>query len=175
MAEAMGFSSFGGQGHPQKKRRYNPHADAAVVGGSDRRSAAAGTHPSTGSNSTPLGEQARRQGMSAANDDEIDLEGDGNEGPVSETVPAPAGQANPPGQARPAGLPQRPPPQAGSGFPLASRGAVSHGMAASTQGESGQLAWHEGYFDPMSITNPWEKLEKMKGLDPKGTWGLRAA
>ncbi|KAI0541445.1 hypothetical protein GGR58DRAFT_19651 [Xylaria digitata] len=30
--------------------------------------------------------------------------------------------------------------------------------------------WWEDYYDPAFIVNPWENLEKAKGLEPRGTW-----
>ncbi|KAI1130779.1 hypothetical protein F5Y10DRAFT_108149 [Nemania abortiva] len=30
--------------------------------------------------------------------------------------------------------------------------------------------WWEGYYDPAFIVNPWDKLEKANGLEPRGTW-----
>ncbi|KAJ2970546.1 hypothetical protein NUW58_g9662 [Xylaria curta] len=36
-------------------------------------------------------------------------------------------------------------------------------------GRSG-TKWWEGYYDPAFITNPWDKLEKANGLEPRGAW-----
>ncbi|KAJ0300474.1 hypothetical protein COL5a_006747 [Colletotrichum fioriniae] len=35
--------------------------------------------------------------------------------------------------------------------------------------------WWEGYYDPASNENPWEKLEKKAGVLSKGTWVARGA
>ncbi|KXH61212.1 hypothetical protein CSAL01_12095 [Colletotrichum salicis] len=35
--------------------------------------------------------------------------------------------------------------------------------------------WWEGYYDPASNENPWERLEKKAGVLPKGTWLARGA
>ena len=31
--------------------------------------------------------------------------------------------------------------------------------------------WYLEYYDPSFNENPWERLEKEKGLDPLGSWG----
>lgn len=138
----MGFSSFGGQNRPQKKRRYNPRADAVQ---DDPPSG-------TGANSTALGRPA-------ANADEIDLEDD-------PTTEPPATQA----QVRPASLPQRPAP--GTGFVDGQKPAAAahHPPPASHEGGGSRAPWYEGYYDHLSNENPWERLEKTKGLESKGSW-----
>ncbi|KAI1761569.1 hypothetical protein GGR53DRAFT_20533 [Hypoxylon sp. FL1150] len=80
MAQAMGFTSFGAQGNPSKRRKYNPHADDAVVATTAAPNAAAVPETKTGSNATPLGVRTR-------NTDEIDLGEDEEEG-----LDAPVGQ-----------------------------------------------------------------------------------
>ncbi|KAK5632561.1 hypothetical protein RRF57_008275 [Xylaria bambusicola] len=30
--------------------------------------------------------------------------------------------------------------------------------------------WWEDYYDPTFIMNPWDELEKVRGLEPRGTW-----
>jgi hypothetical protein len=30
--------------------------------------------------------------------------------------------------------------------------------------------WYEDYYDPSFNYNPWEKIEKAKGLEPRGAW-----
>ncbi|KAI1099719.1 hypothetical protein F4804DRAFT_73820 [Jackrogersella minutella] len=74
MAQAMGFSSFGAQNNPSKRRKFNPHADDAVVASSSTSTIPlhrnnATKEVQTGSNATPLGVRSR-------NEDEIDLEDD---------------------------------------------------------------------------------------------------
>lgn len=107
MAEAMGFSGFGMQG-ASKKRKFNPHADAAVSGSLGRQKKAATT--TTGANNAPLGERSRLPPPSAnlparppvvtalslgggkGNADEIDLDDDedGDNGPSLVTESAEA-------------------------------------------------------------------------------------
>lgn len=56
MAEAMGFSGFGMQRPPSKKRKFNPNADAAVSAAPPKNKPAS----FTGANSAPLGQRTRR-------------------------------------------------------------------------------------------------------------------
>lgn len=91
MAEAMGFSGFGMQRPPSKKRKFNPNADAAVSTAPMSKLAS-----STGANSAPLGQRTRLPPPSSdlparpsatagkTDTDEIDLDGEGD---VSENDP----------------------------------------------------------------------------------------
>ncbi|CAK7229354.1 hypothetical protein SCUCBS95973_007192 [Sporothrix curviconia] len=56
IAAAMGFSSFGTQAHPNKKRRFNPQADAVIGAPRDNRPPARlpGAGAGTGANATRL-------------------------------------------------------------------------------------------------------------------------
>ncbi|KAK7208813.1 hypothetical protein V2G26_015991 [Clonostachys chloroleuca] len=88
MAQMMGFSAFGSQDRPQKKRKYNPNADSFV----ERQPPQDAT---TSSNSIPLGPPPVPK--PSANADEIDLEGDdGSDGSpaVKEAVPGGGGGAS---------------------------------------------------------------------------------
>lgn len=156
MAQMMGFSSFGGPDRPQKKRKYNPHADAAV-GKAPRKPA------STGANSTALG--TRTQASTAVNEDEIDLDDDdggAGQGPAVEQPTAPSGSSEP-SHTTLHQLPQR--PVSTNEFTISSVDEP-HGQDSRSQGAQ----WYEGYYDTLSNRNPWEKLEKAMGLQPKGTW-----
>ncbi|KAL6864143.1 hypothetical protein J3F83DRAFT_148675 [Trichoderma novae-zelandiae] len=172
MAQAMGFSSFGFQNRPSK-RKYNPHADA--VTSSDSATAQRAAKPSaTGSNSTPLG-VVNKKPDAAANADEIDLDedddkekdgdasfdnGDGPENPAG--VSEKPNQSSTPALVRPPGLPSRPPPG------ITATGS-SGGHRANHRKEDDD-SWSEGYYDPQSNENPWRRLEESKGLQPLGTW-----
>ncbi|EGR48590.1 uncharacterized protein TRIREDRAFT_107374 [Trichoderma reesei QM6a] len=180
MAQAMGFSSFGAQPRPQK-RKYNPHADAVTSSDSATAQRAAAKPSVTGSNSTPLGLVAsRKPDSAAANADEIDLDEDEdqakdddksanvdnadvleNSAGVSEEKPT---QSSAPASVRPPGLPNRPPP--GVGAPSSSGG---HHPRTNHRREDDD-SWSEGYYDPQSNENPWRRLEEAKGLQPLGTW-----
>ncbi len=88
VAAAMGFSSFGAQAHPNKKRRFNPHADAVVGMPAEIRRPPAATHPATipaalpprPTSSSPLHNQALHDASvpknkpQKTNADEIDLD-----------------------------------------------------------------------------------------------------
>ncbi|CAK7246420.1 MAG: hypothetical protein STHCBS139747_008051 [Sporothrix thermara] len=54
IAAAMGFSSFGTQAHPNKKRRFNPQADAVIGSPRDSRPPAQLPGVGTGANATRL-------------------------------------------------------------------------------------------------------------------------
>lgn len=186
----MGFSSFGAQDRPQKKRRYNPNADAAVHAASTASSSSSRQgrgKQTTGSNSTPLGARPAAP-QSAANAHEIDLDGeeDGDGAPGAGGVDlggaAVSAQGGDAAQQFAAGsdltadaahlhgLPQRPaqfaadqargPPNS-HGYP--------HGRGQHHSAGNG-APWYEGYYDTLSNRNPWEKLEKAMGLSAKGTW-----
>jgi hypothetical protein len=145
MAQAMGFSAFGSQ-HPNKKRRYNPRADA---GGFSLPPKPA----STGANSTTLGLKPSK----GSNADEIALDDDGDDGAP---VPAPA-------QVRPASLPQRPalPP---GGFAAGQHQPQFQPRRPQDPPPLG--IWYEGYYDPMSNENPWERIETARGMSSVGSW-----
>lgn len=163
MAQAMGFSSFGAQDRPQKKRRYNPHSDAAVVSVSSE--AESGGH-------------ARYTPATGANADEINLRNDDEKDVSVQTASSNTGATLEPatpisdGQVRPASLPQRPAPGLEPGGGRGGRGVQGHGRQCH-QSEKNPL-WYEGYYDPSSNQNPWERLEKARGLDPRGSWVFRA-
>lgn len=76
MAEAMGFSGFGMQRPPSKKRKFNPHADAAVASSNHNNKRVS----PTGANSAPLGQKVMRLPPPSVAEktgtDEIDLGGD---------------------------------------------------------------------------------------------------
>ncbi|KFH42380.1 hypothetical protein ACRE_068990 [Hapsidospora chrysogenum ATCC 11550] len=180
MAQMMGFSSFE---RPQKKRRYNnPAADAVVD-----TPAPAQQQASTGSNAIPVGNTRTTASPSAApapatataNADEISLDdddddNDGGQGaPVQHPPPDPTASTIQSGHAKGSGLllhglPQRPapgvPPHNGGRTPGPQRGQQYH-----QRNNEGQ-PWYEGYYDSLSNRNPWEKLEKALGLQPRGSW-----
>lgn len=183
----MGFSSFGAQDRPQKKRRYNPNADAAVHATTANSSRQGRGKQTTGSNSTPLGARPAAP-QSAANADEIDLDGDedddgalgtggvdlggnGASAQGGDGAQAPAGSGVTAGAAAHLhDLPQRPAQSTADQArgPPHSHGH-SHGRGQHHSAGSG-APWYEGYYDTLSNRNPWEKLEKAMRLSAKGTW-----
>ena len=203
MAEAMGFSSFGSQA-PNKRRRFNPAADAVIAdapASATQTSSKARGLLSSGSNSTPLGVRTQ-------NKDEIALDLDDDDGGVGDSTSAGVtgaagvavirgtGDGDDPepqylDQSRPSDIPhefgddvqakidsivgpsggnhaQLPPRPV---FSSAARGGhESRGGYQSGHGrgrEPGKM-WWEDYYDPSSNTNPWERLEKARGLGPSG-------
>ena len=169
MAAAMGFSSFGAKPHLNKKRKYNARSDAL----------ASSAPSATGSNATALG---TRQ-PAPSNDNEIDLDEDDDEDGATQapgtTTIQPQVSSLP--QVSPhASLPARPPPQA-SFNPQGGQNQHSHQGGGGGGGGGGghhnnrpqrqdRALWYEGYYDPMSNENPWERLEKQNSLESKGTW-----
>jgi hypothetical protein len=179
MAQFLGFSSFGAKDRPQKKRKYNAQADAVVGGQPSSRAKAANFNSSTGANSTPLG--APPEPAPSANADEIDLDGEEEDG--GETAPAASGLSSETVRGISDGLPVRPagglpPHHAGIPERLAQGhyggGAEHHGHRHNHQSQrpqgSRETPWYEGYYDSLSNTNPWQKLEHSLGLQSKGTW-----
>ncbi|KAF7546701.1 hypothetical protein G7Z17_g8250 [Cylindrodendrum hubeiense] len=144
MAQAMGFASFGAQ-HPNKKRRYNPRADAAGFVPQSKPSA-------TGANSTALGPAPTTR----SNADEIALDDDDGD---DVDISAPA-------QVRPASLPQRPAAPSG----VFATGQQAPFQPRRPQDPPPQGPWYEGYYDPTTNENPWERLEKARGLSSVGPW-----
>lgn len=197
MAAAMGFSSFGAQeGHPSKKRRYNPRADAA----SDAVEAA--PYAASGANDVPIASRAPH------NADEIDLGDDGDDAhdePAVPTIDGPAlaytqkqidellaqpddangapevGTAPAPGGAgNGVALPSRPNPSWGQGRHGSAPqrgGGRGNGNGQQQRPRDGEPSkpWWEGYHDPRSNENPWRELEAAAGLQPLGSWVLKGA
>ncbi|VUC22801.1 unnamed protein product [Clonostachys rosea] len=160
MAQMMGFSAFGSQDRPQKKRKYNPNADSFV----ERQPPQA----TTSSNSIPLGPPPVTK--PSANVDEIDLEDDEeSSAAVKDIVPDGGGIA----ELSTNSLPRRPAVGVGEAVPY--NGAHSghgsrphhHNRAAGHDNHGGK-PWYDGYYDSISNENPWEKLEKAMNLQPIG-------
>lgn len=167
MAQAMGFSSFGEQ-HPAKKRRYNPQSDASVpfAAASSRK-----TNPASasGANSAPLGAPRAPASAAALNNDEITLEdddddddkADGDAGPQN-LLPQPI-----------ASLPARP-AVSGPGTAV-DNSEQNHRHPKQQQHSRGHHnpLWYQGYYDPSSNANPWQRLEKKLDLSPRDVWPER--
>lgn len=175
MAAAMGFSSFGTQNPPSKKRKYNPNTDAVF---SIDESKLYGT----GANSAPVAERR----APATNADEIalsdddddankkdDIKGDGS--PEGAPIESTGGTVHSVG-AGVAGLPQRPAqPQGGFGGQQRQRSGggprQAQGGYAGQKGHHGiNELWYKDYYDHFSNENPWAKLEAAAGLQPISTW-----
>lgn len=179
MAEAMGFTGFGMQRPTTRKRKLTPPSH-------------------TGANSAPLGKRrplnlpqpvvsdAAAAGGGGGNAEEIDLDDDdGDEGDeAGDDVRAQAGldalsvsDAPPATGAHQHHLPPRPPPpqqhQRQNQFHHAGKASRHPG------GGPGRAPWWEGEWDPRlvgrMVENPWERLEKQRGLGARGTWPPPAA
>jgi hypothetical protein len=154
MAQAMGFSAFGSQDPPAKKRRYNPHSDASLPASlpSKPRTSA------SGANSAPLGPP-----RSTSNNEEISLDDDEE---LQETGIEETGLAS---------IPQRPAAAAaaaGEAGEEQGRGKQGHGQGRGGRGQFNPL-WYENYYDPSSNANPWDRIEKKLNLQPRDTWPAR--
>lgn len=181
MAQAMGFSSFGHQDRPQKKRKYNSRADAAFVDARPQEEDAA-----SGANSTALGVRTATTSLNAA---EIDLDEDDDDDKQEEkprvastTTAATAmrdenlggavvdSTTSADAQVRPASLPQR--PASGTGF-VGRQPHQAHQQPH--RGSQSSQPWYDGYYDPTSNENPWMFIEKARGLESRGPWLSRRA
>lgn len=230
MTKAMGFSSFGTQGHT-KKRKFNLKTDAMVEGQELALLDRGGKKgQGSGGNKIPLG-KPRIFGVAPTHNQEeieLDIEDEDDEKPayIDTSLPPPLKQdvseedeglayidtsLPPPNEdARaaqqkidailanrsippvPPGLKTRMKPQVsetgrgvGSFMKVLqdeSRPPVPSVPAPGTSGHSqiyhhqprqrGQKNefWYVGYYDPSFNENPWAKLEKANGLEPRGTW-----
>ncbi|RDW64928.1 hypothetical protein BP6252_10579 [Coleophoma cylindrospora] len=182
MAAAMGFSSFGTQSHPAKKRKFNSATDA-FVDGQELASLDKGGKKGQGSggNDIPLGKSRVLGVKIEATEGEIDLEEDEQEHEdggrwLDTSEPAPAemeamrrdqeraslAQMNAAGAGHQ--LPQRP-----ANPPFPTPNAQQPPPPPHQRGQKNQL-WYVGYYDPSFNENPWARLEKEHGLEAVGTW-----
>ena len=166
MAAAMGFSSFGAQKLPSKKRKYNPHADASTSADIHKPTS------STGANSAPLGTRP----APPTNTDEIQLDDDDDndeeevaaDGNTAAAAVAETGDIATQDAYYPAGLPQR--PAAGMDFVNSQNQRHNAGQNRQGGGRQHNKLWYENYYDHLSNENPWARLEKKLGLQPRGSW-----
>lgn len=170
MMAAMGFSGFGMQKRPAKKRKFDPDASGANTAplGERRRpapvpaaaAAAAAAHlparPLRGGEAEPT---------TSRGTDEIDLE--------DEDVDDDGVGGN---DAEGGGSSSNSKPSTGALPPPAPASALATRRAATAAAAAGQKRpWWEGYYDAQMNENPWEKLERERGLEPRGTWLERGA
>jgi hypothetical protein len=175
MAAMMGFTSFGSQSRPSKKRRYNPRADAEFSEDSGTgantlplmprqpRTEAAGARTGVaGVDSLVQSSESRGTVKDRANDAEIDLDGEEEdpEPQYVDTSRSPRRTADEAVGVTPdLSLPSKPP----------FGGQQFHPSGAARGGHEKRI-WYTDYYDPSSNKNPWEWLEKARGLNPVGTW-----
>jgi hypothetical protein len=175
MAAMMGFTSFGSQSRPSKKRRYNPRADAEFAEDSGTgantlplmprqpRTETAG--PGTGTAAAEgLVENSESRGVvkQKANDAEIDLD-EGDQDPEPQYIdtsrsPRRTGDEAV-GIAPDLSLPTKP-----------SFGEQQPHYPGAGRGGHEKRIWYADYYDPSSNENPWEWLEKARDMKPVGTW-----
>ncbi|KAI1136633.1 hypothetical protein F5Y05DRAFT_414889 [Hypoxylon sp. FL0543] len=198
MAQAMGFSSFGGQNNSNKRRKFNPRADAVVASTSSSNIPihhnGGARQVGSGSNATPLGVRSR-------NEDEIDLEEDEDDANMptigahgrlndennDDLEPRYLDTSRPPAaiavdlnedvQSRINTILQASsdsvldaPSLSNTGGGPSSRGSRGGHQANRDRGHQSGKKWWEGYYDASSNINPWERLEQTKGLEPRGRW-----
>jgi hypothetical protein len=182
----MGFSNFGGQRN--KRRKYNPNADAAFDATGDLLPAG------SGSNNTPLGARANTNKDEIPLDNEPDESGDKDDDPgpqyIDTSRPAAPIPGTTPGEddiqakiddilgttSNPTdslpfvqSLPlhhhpsqHSPSGHRGRGGGQSSRGGGHH--------HGGHGSWWVDYYDPTANMNPWEKLEKDRDMEPADSW-----
>lgn len=51
---------------------------------------------------------------------------------------------------------------------------TARGPKRAAGGSTGKSPWWEGYYDAKMNENPWERLERQRGLEPRGVWVQRA-
>ena len=162
VAAAMGFSSFGGQNRPQKKRKHNQQDEGGLSGQQPDRTASRPTVSGEGGSSmlNVSSNTALNVDAIALDDDSLsedDLKGSDHllpRGPPKADTTAPASS-----QARPAGLPQRPVNSVAPVMRPSSDGPKHHR-------DRGGQPLHQDYYDSKSNENPWQRLEEKHGLQP---------
>ncbi|KAI0193730.1 hypothetical protein EV127DRAFT_249377 [Xylaria flabelliformis] len=199
MAAAMGFSSFGAQ-KPNKRRKFNPSTDAFVDSDPASASGPhfykhADSHiTTTGSNMVPLGIRKKNiDEIDLEDDDEGRLPPDSRESqhnitddddpepqyldtsrpsapivadpvdPLQSTIDAIVGSSADSGVS-----PQLSSSVMADGQP--NRGGREGPQRNMNQDNRSGVKWWEDYYDPAFIVNPWDKLEKANGLEPRGSW-----
>lgn len=159
MAATMGFTSFGSR-PSAKRRRYNPRADA--MADEDGGAAASGT----GANMLPVVPRSsiplRPEDGGAAGGSDRGKDGGGQ-----------AGGGDGSGGSAPQYIDMsRSPLRTGEeDLPVVGAGFGEHRAAGlGDAGGAGRRIWWTDYYDPSSNENPWEWLEKARGLEPAGSW-----
>ncbi|KAL2184900.1 hypothetical protein L209DRAFT_406976 [Thermothelomyces heterothallicus CBS 203.75] len=176
MAATMGFTSFaGGDGAPpSKKRRFNPRLDEAVIATGEPAPAA-----HTGqAKAAPVGPATRDE--ITYNDDDHDNfskddDGDGADDLDPDGPPTPPRTASPALTAGSQAAGAWPNPSKPSrGWGGGGRGGARGGGGRGGRGGPLNPLWYVDYYDPSFNENPWEGMEKFKGLEPVGTWLSRS-
>ncbi len=174
MAAAMGFSGFGAQSRPSKKRRFNPRADAATTSTSaavpvpPELAAVKGSPPAQ--RLLPLLQQ-RDPGIANASEGTGEEEegggGGGDSGGRTHLQAQPDGSVAEHRGSEPRVVAAA--PGAGRGS-ISSRGPPFHGSDGGGGSGHRNTEWYIGYYDRSSNENPWAELEAKMGLKPVGSW-----
>ncbi|KAI0131567.1 hypothetical protein F4814DRAFT_173604 [Daldinia grandis] len=195
MAQAMGFSSFGAQTNSNKRRKFNPRADAVVASTSIPLHHV--TEAKSGSNAIPLGVRSKNEDEITLEDDEVASITDSkihfplNEPSDDEPGPQYLDTSRPPDIAAvdptgdtmsntindaTTGDHPRHIVEANSSAANTSGDFVGHDsgcggyQAQQNQEHEPEKKWWDDYYDPSSNVNPWGRLEHIKGLGPRGSW-----
>ncbi|KAL3960303.1 hypothetical protein ACCO45_005420 [Purpureocillium lilacinum] len=170
MAQMMGFSAFGAQDRPQKKRRYNPSPTPRPSTSPRRSSSIITSNIVRATLEAPRPRRVRtrrlsgrRSAISLDDDEEADVAGDDAAVAAAAAVESTPIASLP----RPAGLPERPAPGVGFVGMPPRRGHGELPEHTRDGGPSSGKAWYEDYYDPSSNENPWERLESSMGLSPR--------
>ncbi|KAI2602299.1 hypothetical protein GGR54DRAFT_624734 [Hypoxylon sp. NC1633] len=198
MAQAMGFSSFGAQNN-SKRRKFNPRADAVVASTSTSSLPLHGSsslhEASSGSNALPLGVRTRNEdeidldgdgegadvSSSGAHDGLENEDDDGPKPQYLDTSRSPTVAVADPSDEIQSKIDMIIGSSSGqvseaqsssfrTGEGIDSRGNHRGHQTNRRQGREPGKNWWEDYYDPSSNVNPWERLEKTKGLEPRGGW-----
>jgi hypothetical protein len=181
ITSAMGFSSFGGQ--PKKKRKHNhnpsPSPAAPDFHEASTTSTLAGVMPSTGLGGADW--LRKNESGAGGNADELDLDDDNDVVKVGGPTTWHGGgvalstgqQENDHDSVRSSdGIRQETGTLAGPTHQLPERPGPAAQPILRGQGSGGRSSkpWWEGYYDPQSNENPWERLEEKMGLKAQGSW-----
>lgn len=189
IAAAMGFSSFGNPHYidreeaapPFKKRRFNPGEAAGAQAAEEKQG------PATDQGAQAGGLEEGRGRISYADSDDDDDDGGAKlEGTAASKL---GGNQQQQRQQQQGWQPQHH-QQQWQPYPYQQQGRERHhpqqyGQQPWQQQQHGQgyqqqrpqhqrgqhnPNWYIDYYDPSSNANPWERLEKRKGLEPVGSW-----
>ncbi|KAF3067204.1 hypothetical protein GL218_08695 [Daldinia childiae] len=197
MAQAMGFSSFGAQPNSNKRRKFNPRADAVVASTSTSMPLHI-SEAKSGSNAIPLGVRSKNENQITLEDDEgvnitdgkiyspLNDQGDDEPGPqyLDTSRPPDIAVVDPTGDAMsntkidatiegyPGYIVGAESLTASTSGDFTSRDSDGRGSYQAKQSRGHELGkkWWDDYYDPSSNTNPWERLEYTKGMGPRGSW-----
>ena len=168
LAQALGFTAFGAQPpdaddhtRPNKKRRFNPLADAAVIA----------TPQQEEQPPTTILTASRVQIHPSTTTDEINYD-DSNPNPNLDSLPHPQNRSR-------SGTPTSFRGDSGGRGRGGNRGGSARGSGGGGHGHVGHgghahnPTWYVDYYDASFNQNPWEALEKRLGLQAVGSWLAR--